>query len=125
MEIRAEDLTQIGGLKLEVTLAVSIHHKGGALHTLELVCLFQVPEEPLLVTVLALQITPKVISMEVQQQVEVQTLQVAIGISSMAVGSSSDSGKEEGNKWHLFQLQLEFCKARINLYKWEAAVRFV
>ena len=82
--------TLVGAItKLEVTAAHHIHHKDVANH-MGVVCLpvlLLVIEEPPLATVLALQITPKVVNMEALMLVELPIQWVLIEINSM-VGSN-------------------------------------
>ena len=81
-------IIQIVGAKLEVIVVGHIHRRGGVRHMLEVACLLLVPEDPPVDTELALQIIPKVVSMEVLVLVLVGVLTkwVAVEINSM-VGS--------------------------------------
>ena len=77
----------IVGVKVEVTTADRIHHRGEHRHILEAVCLRVGLEEPLVVMELPLPIIPKVVNLQVLVLVEVRTQWAVIEVSSM-VGSS-------------------------------------
>ena len=88
VETRVGRITKIVGPKWEATVAGHIHHKAGDHHMLGVVCLLLVKEELLVVMELPLQIIPKVVNLEVQLGVEVQTRWVVIVVNSM-VGSNN------------------------------------
>lgn len=89
VETRVGGITKIVGLKSEATVVGHIHCKAGDLHMLGVECQLLVKEELLVVMELALQIIPKVVNLEVQLVVEVQTRWVVTVINSMVVGSNN------------------------------------
>jgi len=89
VETRVGGITKIVGLKLEATVVGHIHRKAGDLHMRGVECQLLVKEELLVVMELALQIIPKVVNLEVQLVVEVQTRWVVTVINSMVVGSNN------------------------------------
>lgn len=90
VQTRVGGIAKIVGPKSEPTVVGHTHRKGGwDHHMLGVVCLLQVKEEVLVVMELALQITPKVVSLEAPLVVELQTLWAVIEINSM-VGSNDN-----------------------------------
>jgi hypothetical protein len=90
VQTRVGGITKIVGPKSEPTVVGHIHRKGGEdHHMLGVVCLLQVKEELLVVMELALQVTPKVVSLAAPPVVELQTLWAVIEINSM-VGSNDN-----------------------------------
>lgn len=82
-----EGITKLAGPKLEATVVGHILHKDGDHRMVGVACLLPVKGEPLVVMELVLQITPKVVNLEVQLVVEVQTHWVVTETSNM-VGSN-------------------------------------
>jgi hypothetical protein len=89
VQTRVGHITKIVGPKLEPTVVGHIQHKGGVDHHMlgAAVCLLRVKEELLVVMELALQITPKVVSLAALLVVELRTLWAVIEINNM-VGSN-------------------------------------
>ncbi|KAG6657576.1 hypothetical protein CIPAW_04G100100 [Carya illinoinensis] len=88
VQIRVEGITKTVGPKLEATVVGHIHRKDEDHLMVGVACLPPVKEELRAVMELARQIIPKLVNLEVQLVVEVQTRWVAIEINSM-VGSNN------------------------------------